>query len=218
MRVGSSGGSNAVEGRQRKRVAHLVAVLLLIVTAMAAAGCSSGGSSLPSACYDTRKAVRTFVDHTVEASRGAARASQQWNDSDPYRLQGAELTQVIDQYKTPLQDAQLARAKVDADIASIEKVRSKCNEPGMPKACQEEFASYQALIANERSRADAEAAVFASIDKQQQLLLGGDPVGAFLEVTAQNEAVERHNTINDEYENTVKPAYNAALHRCNEAT
>ena len=136
-------------------------------------------------------------------------------------MEGAELlelTMAIDAYNADLQAGQLLQAAADQQLVRFNELRALCTESSMPTACQDEFAEYPAIIDNAARTGAANTANSQGIAAEHDALLQGSGVAAFNDaVDASNAATALHNDIVNEWNVTLKPAFNAAVEACNQA-
>lgn len=173
-------------------------------------------------CRDARKKFDTWFDANQTADDAFNHAQNQWSDAHISDLmnRGAQqqVNAAIDAYNTDLQAAQASQASADQTLAAFNEVRSRCTESNMPQACQNEFAQYTAIIDNAARSSAADTAIAEGISTQQDAARRGAPSAFNDSVDAANAAVSQHNDIANEWNVTLKPAYNAAISACNDAT
>ena len=215
----------ANEKRARWSAARLVVVMavMALVGGNLVAGCSLvGGDNLTEACQNAREEFGAWLDANQTADTGFNHAHNQWADANAGTflergVTGAELTAVIDAYNADLQTGQTAQATADQALVRFNQVRGKCTEPELPKECQGEFAQYALIIDNAARAVAADAAATAGITAEQEGLRQGSRTVYNAAVDAVNAAVAQHNDIANEWNVTLKPAYNAAIDACNNA-
>lgn len=198
-----------------------LAVVFVVAVGVLTSACSTGGggNTQASTCHTARQKFRAWIESELPADNALTNAVNQWHRAGPENLQpGQALTTAIDQYNTNLQAFQAARAKGDQELAAANQAIAQCNQAQLPKACQEEFALHGPIMDNHAADRGAQDTVTQAIADEQQALLNGSRSGYNAAVDRQNAGVRQSNDLSDAYNVTLKPAYNVALNKCNNAT
>lgn len=212
------------EGRARagrSPVGHVaVVVVLLLAVSGVAAACSSSSrrGAGSSACNAARSKFVVFSNATADASNSASDAWNHWTDTYNRSLNGQisqqEISAGITEFSADSQKTQAAAKKATDELAQFSKALGSCKQSSMPKACQDEFAQYQPLIAHETREAQATGAVFDAINAQIAAVKSGDRNAKNAATTQFNAAIDQHAAANTEH-NTLHTAFRAAQTRCN---
>jgi hypothetical protein len=203
----------------RARFAGLAVALALAVGTLASACSTGGGGDEASACHTARQKISAWLESELAADNALTTAGNQWTRSNPQNLEpGPGLTTAIDQYNTNIQTFQAARTKGDQDLAAANQAIGRCDQAQLPKACKGEFALYTPIMENHGADRGAQDALTQAIADEQQALMNNSTSGYNAAVGRQNAAARQRNDDSTAYNVTLKPAYNAAVAKCDKAT
>ena len=172
---------------------------------------------LSSKCKNARNRFSAWQDSESLADDAFASAADQFTTIDPNLGPGSALTAALNQYGALAQSAQQQLATADADLSAATKAIRGCRQSSLPRACKDEFGTYQPLIDNAAASARVYADLTQAANDANQAQHGGND-------DAFNAAVDRFNTFNDQrnqlvddFNNNLRPAYDSANERCTNA-
>ena len=238
---GSDPGQKPDSGRRRRALSFCAVGVLALVSGGVVAACSSGSStssnttgtassnatSTTSAATTACKTANTEFDNFISLQKTAADAQvtavNTWHDYDATTgnsmpsPSSPELSAAIDQFNTDNQKAMAAEQSASQALAQYQASFATCNQVGLPKACQGDFAAHQPLT-NDATRLNADdATAVQAILAQQQAYRAGDATAYNAQTASYNSAVNDFNSAKDAWNSDVGTHSSAVSTGCTSA-
>lgn len=217
-------------GEEHGRAGALV--VLALVAALGAAGCSGDGSSrvtpkasevIPKACQDAREAFNVWVNADIEAFDAADNVVSDMIDLSIMVSDGAsseETKGFIDEVNAGVKVAEQKRVQSDRLYKAFAPLFDTCmaTEGALRvAACADEFGQYPAVTAARTKSGQAQVARLNEAVALRTALIANDQPAVTVAVDQVIAAGDKVTATVDNWNNTVLPRYSTALKACNKA-
>ena len=195
-------------------------LVVVLVVAVAAPGCSLFDEGLSSSCSTARQEFNDYLRLQGRANNAFTEADSHWTDL--YNAAG-ELDENAIGLGVAALNTDLARATrradgADAALTGFQQARRDCVVADLPEGCRAEFRQYQQIIDHNEQVLAAQGRLTAAVTAQRDATVVQNIDAANAATDQHNAAIDDIDALVDRYNSSVLPAYNRALDRCDEAT